>query len=163
MIVRLSTEFGILTEYTAFLAREGTDLGQHDDVLAEAMRNVSSRAIATRSGLASVNQEINLQAQRRQQTLNVHNHYYDAAMNRVQVTTVQQVNDRAFYRRGQQWVDSRLAHTTQKQAPRVVRFGTPAYDTLLDTLAAKHRQGNLALHGDVLMEVDGERVLVKAH
>ena len=25
-IVRLSTEFGILTEYTAFLAREGTDL-----------------------------------------------------------------------------------------------------------------------------------------
>ena len=27
-IVRLSTEFGILTEYTAFLAREGTDL--HD-------------------------------------------------------------------------------------------------------------------------------------
>ena len=26
-IVRISTEFGILTEYTAFLAREGTDAG----------------------------------------------------------------------------------------------------------------------------------------
>ena len=32
-IVRLSTEFGILTEYTAFLAREGTDLSQKDKVV----------------------------------------------------------------------------------------------------------------------------------
>ena len=161
-IVRLSTEFGILTEYTAFLAREGTDLEEHDDVLAEAMRNVSARAIATRSGLASVNQEINLQAQRRQQTLNPRNGYYDGSMNRVQVTTVQQVNDRAFYRRGNRWVDSRLAQTAETQADRVVRFGTPEYDALLDRLAAAHRQGTIALRGDVLMELDGERLLVKA-
>jgi len=35
-IVRLSTEFGILTEYTAFLARQGTDFSQKDKVLSEA-------------------------------------------------------------------------------------------------------------------------------
>ncbi len=35
-IVRLSTEFGILTEYTAFLAREGTDLGRRTDVMRDA-------------------------------------------------------------------------------------------------------------------------------
>jgi len=161
-VVRLSTEFGILTEYTAFLAREGTDLGEHDEVLAEAMRNVSSRAIGTRSGLASVNQEYNLQAQRGQYSLNMRNGYYDHNMNRVQITTVQQVNDRAFYRRGNRWIDSRLAQAEQQREQRVVRFGTPAYDALVRNLAVKHRQGAVALHGDVLMEIDGERVLIKA-
>jgi len=160
-VVRLSTEFGILTEYTAFLAREGTDLGEHDEVLAEAMRNVSSRAIATRYGLASVNQENNLQAQRHQYSLNMRNAYYDRNMNRVQITTVQQVNDRAFYRRGNRWIDSRLAQAKQQREQRVVRFGTPAYDAVVQNLAAKHRQGAVALHGDVLMEIDGERVLIK--
>ena len=29
-VVRLSTEFGILTEYTAFLAREGTDIADRE-------------------------------------------------------------------------------------------------------------------------------------
>ena len=31
-IVRLSVEFGILTEYTSFLATEGTDLGNWSDL-----------------------------------------------------------------------------------------------------------------------------------
>ena len=43
-IVRLSTEFGILTEYTAFLAREGSDLSRRTEVLAEAWRNFDTRA-----------------------------------------------------------------------------------------------------------------------
>ncbi|MBU0755022.1 MAG: VIT and VWA domain-containing protein, partial [Planctomycetes bacterium] len=38
-VVRLSTEFGILTEYTSFLAREGTDLTERGGVMAEAMDN----------------------------------------------------------------------------------------------------------------------------
>ena len=43
-IVRLSTEFGILTEYTAFLAQEGTDFSQKDKVLSEAENLFRSRA-----------------------------------------------------------------------------------------------------------------------
>jgi hypothetical protein len=47
-IVRLSTEFGILTEYTAFLAREGTDLADSVEVLREASRSLESRAMRSR-------------------------------------------------------------------------------------------------------------------
>ena len=47
-IVRLSTEFGILTEYTAFLAREGTDLHDVSEVHREAMDNFSARAMRSR-------------------------------------------------------------------------------------------------------------------
>ena len=43
-IVRLSTEFGILTEYTAFLAREGTDLSKKAEVLSEAENLFRDRA-----------------------------------------------------------------------------------------------------------------------
>ncbi len=62
--MRLSTEFGILTEYTAFLAREGTDFSRKDKVLSEAENLFRNRAMQTRSGLSSVNQDLNNQNQK---------------------------------------------------------------------------------------------------
>jgi hypothetical protein len=159
-VVRLSTEFGILTEYTAFLAREGTDLTRRDEVLAEAMRNFQNRALQTRSGLASMNQEYNIISQRSQAQLNARNGFYDHNMNRVQVAAVQQVNDRAFYRRGNQWVDSRIVNAAGAGPNKVVRFGSPEFHDLTDRLAAQNRNGAISLDGDILMEVDGQRVLV---
>ena len=74
-IVRLSTEFGILTEYTAFLAREGTDFSQKDRVLSEAENLFRGRAIQTRSGLSSVNQDLNNQYQKSISCVNPRNKY----------------------------------------------------------------------------------------
>ena len=74
-IVRLSTEFGILTEYTAFLAREGTDFSQKDQVLSEAENLFRSRAIQTRSGLSSANQDLNNQNQKVLSCVNPRNKY----------------------------------------------------------------------------------------
>ncbi|MGH7199044.1 MAG: hypothetical protein ACREJB_00455, partial [Planctomycetaceae bacterium] len=140
-ILRMTTEFGILTEYTAFLAREGTDLTRRDDVLAEAVRNFESRAVQTRSGLASVNQSINGQYQLQQSCVNLRNGYYDAGMQRVAIATVQQVNDRAFFRRGNQWVDGQLIGNEEPKEPeRTVKFGSPEFRALAETLAAQNRQ-----------------------
>jgi hypothetical protein len=51
-IVDLPTEYGILTEYTAFLALGGTDLSDRDDVMARAAANFQDRqAIERSSGL----------------------------------------------------------------------------------------------------------------
>ncbi len=161
-VVRLSTEFGILTEYTAFLAREGTDLSQRDEVLAEAARNFGARAVLTRHGLAAVNQEFNNDFQRRQSQLNVRNGYWDQNMNRVEVTTVQQTGDRAFYRRGNQWIDSRVIGSDSRTEPdRVIEFGSEAFRDLAEKLARQNRNGTIALRGDILMLVDGQRILVK--
>jgi len=162
-IVRLSTEFGILTEYTAFLAKEGTDLSDRDRVLAAANTNYVNRAMSTRLGIGSVNQERNNDFQRRQQVLNGRNSYLDERMNRVQILQVQQVNDRAFYRRGSRWVDSRLVEQERTVKPtRVIEFGSKAFAELLATLAKENRQGTVALHGDILLIVDGTTVLVKS-
>ncbi len=161
-IVRLSTEFGILTEYTAFLAREGTDLTQRDEILAEAQRNFQHRAMSTRSGIGSVNQSFNNDFQRQQDVLNRRNRFFDQNLTRVEIADVQQIRGRAFYRRGARWIDSRaLQHSPPPARARVIAFGSPEFSELLETLVARGRQGEVALRGEVLLEIDGSLVVVR--
>lgn len=162
-IVRLSTEFGILTEYTAFLAREGTDLSNRSEVLAQASFNFRERAMNTRSGMGSVQQSFNNSAQLRQTEQNMRNSYLDEQMNRVAIANVQQVNDQAFYNRSGRWIDSRLVQNEQEVQPqRTIDFGSPEFMELARKLASEGRQGTVSLRGDILMLVDGSPVLVKA-
>jgi Ca-activated chloride channel family protein len=161
-IVRLSTEFGVLTEYTAFLAREGTDLSKRDAVLAQAVGNFRSRAMATRSGIGAVNQSLNNTYQRSQSQLNLPNAFYDENMNRVSITGVRQVSDRAFYRRGGRWVDSRLVEEEKRtRLKKVVRFGSEEFRRLAQRLASEGRQGAISFRGEILLQIDGEAVLVR--
>jgi Ca-activated chloride channel family protein len=161
-IVRLSTEFGILTEYTAFLAREGTDLADRMEVQREAGRVIEHRAMRARSGPDSISQSFNMMDQKEQSTLNIRNEFFDRQMNRVAVTNVQQVNDVAYYRRGNRWVDSRLVNKeTQAKPTKVIEFGSKEFIELAEKLAKQNRQGSIALAGDVLLLVDGEPVLVR--
>lgn len=159
-VIHLSRKFGILTEYTAFLAREGVDLSQKDRILAEADRNFLNRAVAVRSGIGSVNQSLNSIGQQAQICQNSRNFYWDANLNRVEVTTVQQIADRAFFRKGKRWVDSRLL---ERKAPpdRVVRFGTEAFKALVHGLTGAGRQGCVSLKGEILLEVGGKSILVR--
>ncbi|MBN1918054.1 MAG: VWA domain-containing protein [Verrucomicrobia bacterium] len=160
-IIRLSTEFGILTEYTAFLATEGTDLAQRDEVLRQAMFNFQNRAMNTRQGLASVNQSENASFQRYQYNLNARNEYLDENMKRVAVTSVQQVNDLAFYQRGDRWIDSRVVNARSEPEPaRVVRIDSNEFRALVEKLTAENRQGAVSLKGEVILSVDNEVILV---
>jgi Ca-activated chloride channel family protein len=161
-IVRISTEFGILTEYTAFLAREGTDLSNRPEVLAAALRNFDSRALRVRSGWGSVNQETNLGFQRGQSTLNRGNAYYDAQMNSVSSAAVQQVNGRTFYRRGNRWVDAELVGKGDDVKPdEVISIGSKEFLELADKLAKEGRAGSLSMQGEMMIEVEGRAVLAK--
>jgi len=161
-VVSLSKEFGVLTEYTAFLAREGTDLTRRDEVLAEANSNFKRRAIRTRSGLGAINQGSNHKFLIGQYALNSRNKFFDQNMDRVAFTTVQQINDLAFYRRGNRWVDSRIVDKERELRLRtVVEFGSEEFRRLALRLAEQGRQGSISLRGDILMVVDGETILVK--
>jgi len=161
-IIRLSTEFGILTEYTAFLAREGTDLADRGEVLREAGISLESRAMRDRSGMGAYSQSANLSVQKRQSGLNMRNEYLDERMNRVSITNIQQINDRAYYRRGNRWVDSRVVENEKELKPKkIIEFGSEEFIELAQKLATENRQGSIALGGDVLLLVDGEVILVK--
>ena len=164
-IVKLSTEFGILTEYTAFLATEGTNLGLPDEVLRQAASNLSNRAVRDRSGIAGVNQVLNGNFQQAQAFDNRRNGFFDANMNRVQVSNVMQVSDRAFFKRGDQWVDSQATQagagaSAAVKPDRVVTFGSAEYFRLVDQLAKENRQSALSMEGNILLKVADEMVAV---
>jgi hypothetical protein len=78
--------------------------------------------------------------------------------------SVRQVGDRAFFKRQGQWVDSRVLIENSPAPPaRTIEFGSPEFQALAERLAGEGRQGTIALAGDILLEVDGEPVLVKSH
>jgi Ca-activated chloride channel family protein len=161
-IVRLSTEFGILTEYTAFLAREGTNLADSHGIRAKAAEVLEVRAMRERSGYGGVNQGLNLAAQQSQGRLNMSNEYYDMDMKRVSITNVQQINDRAYYQRRGRWIDSRIVDKEAHIEPKkVIEFGSDEFMELAQKLARENRQGSIALRGDIILVVDGEPVLIR--
>jgi len=161
-IVRLSVKFGILTEYTAFLAKEGTDLTTRNEILREANGNFVYRAQHTRVGIGAVNQAVNGTFQQSQFYENRRNWHWDENMNRVQITEVQQINDRAFFQRGNRWIDGNAINNRNGGEPdRTVVAGSPEFRQLLDRLVAENRQGTLSMSGEIVLHVDGRNILVK--
>ena len=111
-VVALSTEHGILTEYTAFLATEGSVMGD-DSVLRKRVRlMLNKRGRQTRTGQGAVSQAVNLarlaaagHVDRR------HRHLVDqgGGLAAVEIEGVRHVHDLTFFRAAdERWVDARL-------------------------------------------------------
>lgn len=160
-IVRLSTSFGILTEYTAFLALEGTNLARGAEVNDQVYRNLQQRGQVERSGNSGVSQSSNAAEMKRQTKENKRNEWMNDRLNRVSVGAVQQAGDRAFFRRDGRWVESRLATRSELKPAREVVAGTPEYDTLVKKLENLGRAGCVSMEGEILLELEGEIILVR--
>lgn len=161
-ILRLSTRFGVLGEYTAFLATEGSRLDDWQALTEACQANLHGRAVVTRSGAAAVNQGQNLWFQKGQTHANPRNCFLDAANNVVELDSIQQVCDRAFFKRGGLWVDGNSVVRQQLEPDEKVAFGSAQFFALAHRLATEGRSGVLSLRGDILLEVDGRNVLVTA-
>ncbi|MGQ0628192.1 MAG: VIT domain-containing protein [Phycisphaerales bacterium] len=166
-VVRLSTRFGILTEYTSFLATGPTGIaggGGALPALSEAadvaLRTLADRQTA-RSGAAAVNQEENLKAQTMQTCTNNDNRYWNANMELVVNTNCQQLADQALFFRSNRWVDARLMAKENEKPDRTVEFGTPEFDVVLTQLIAENRQSLIANAGENYILLNNERVLVR--
>lgn len=178
-IVRLSTKWGILTEYTSFLATPEAERltgGQLlDGLSASSMSNLTRRAEAGRSGTGGVNQEANLQRLMPMAVpsgggggyaaspapADAKQAYFDADMKKVEVHTIQQNADMALYFRNSRWVDSRLIEKDQEKPDVTIELGTPEYSKLVDELVAMGRQSILANKGELYILHQNQRVLVK--
>lgn len=94
--------------------------------------------------------------------MNYGNDYFNENMERVSVSNVQQINDRAFYNKNNQWIDSRIAQKDKDIRPdKTIEFGSKEFFELAERLAKENRQGSIALKGDVFIEVDGQTILIK--
>ncbi|MBK7404247.1 MAG: VWA domain-containing protein [Phycisphaerales bacterium] len=182
-VIRLSTEFGILTEYTAFLAAEqneffGGESGGRQpsaglpmpELRARMEREAGTRLGGGRAGSGAVSQEANSQAQQRSDKLNLDNRLLyavgggaakEAAVDETTFSSVRQSADQAYYRRGQRWVEAGLLDQAESEPERTIEFASDEYFTLVDRLAKENRQGVLAVEGDVYLMLDGKRTLVR--
>jgi Ca-activated chloride channel family protein len=162
-IVRLSIEYGVLTEYTAFLASDGTDFSQRYGISEQARNSLVNNAQNTRSGMGGVTQAMNNNMQLSQSNLNRSNNFILQNMQRVEITNVQQITDRTFFRRNNRWVDASVIEKEATIKPdQTIEFGTPEFYKLVDRLVQEGRQGIMALSGEMLLVVDGKTVLIKA-
>lgn len=177
-IVRLSTKFGVLTEYTAFLAVEPgqrnhfgapneAGLSGHISGLPamqkEAARRVEERNQA-RSGGGGVNQELNTRELRDRLTPaegGGRQVIIDENLNRVEVGGVQFMNEHTLIRRGNRWVESTLIEHENEPPQRTIKFGTEDFDKILPALAKENKQGLLARGGTVYLMLENQRTLIE--
>lgn len=158
----LATRFGVLTDSTAFLALEGTKLGDGEALLA----SVAGRGLENancRVGLEGVASQQNVALNRDQTWVNGGNFLYNPAGELMANPTVQTVQGRTFFRRGERWVDGSLALAADQVKPdRVLAFGSPEHLALIGELSAAGCAGQLSLSGEILLRNGAETVLVQA-
>lgn len=169
-IIALSTRWGILTEYTAFLATEPGGDAPAPAMTREQQIDAASQTLYdrldVRAGKGGVNQSINLKAAKAQECMNWSNTFYDAEMNVRYSTGVRQVADRTlFCRGGNKWVEAPLVNQAAESTPdRTIAFGSDEHLALARQLAeaGPETAALLAVRGDVLLKVGDQSVLVKA-
>lgn len=169
-IVKLSARFGVLTEYTAFFANEGTNLGDWNSLAGGCSDLLSSRAERTRTGTGAVNQGINFNEMKGKAQVAYDNRFIDESMREQRILNVQQVNDRCFYNSAGRWVDSQLVASKAAQSgaqaqtvsiDETIEFGSDRHLELVAELAQEGRQGVLSLPGDTLVRHNNRNILVR--
>ena len=161
-ILQLSTRFGILSEYTSFLATEGTRLDDWSNLALSCRNELNQRAVRERFGESAVNQGRNFNDRKQQANLNYSNAFWNSDSERVSYSNVQQICDRAFFQQDGRWVDSNLIAEGASQEPEETHaFGSPGHSKILNALVKQGRQGLLSLRGDILLEFDGKNILIQ--
>jgi Ca-activated chloride channel family protein len=156
-VVRLSKQYGIVTEYTEFIAAAGGKGGFAGDALyAEAGRRFAM-ARQEQAGQWAVNQAVNdRQLQNRTVAGPTANTYRDRRGKDISIANISLIGRRAFYLQDGQWVD---AEDTGARKARVVKLLSPEYFELLknDATFAKAQQLGWALS----INVGGERIVIE--
>ena len=174
-IVALSKRHGILTEYTSFLVDLDTTEGAPeeiarlfggrapaavgrsaaDHVLYAMKTTTAAREVAV--GGWAVNQAVNLRGLQQQSQV-FRNTYYDAAGNLQRIAQVRNVNTRAFYQNGRQWVDG--GFDLEKQNVIQVQAYSPAYFQLAN--ASRRMAEYLAMGDELVIAVNNNAIQISA-
>ncbi|PCJ63056.1 MAG: hypothetical protein COA79_02780 [Planctomycetota bacterium] len=160
-IIRLSKKFGILTEYTSFFVREGSDLNKKTEMAKELVDNLERDAIRKRSGLHSIVQSKNATVTRKQKSMNRFNGYLGKDLKEKKITKLYQCNDSTFYKKGDIWVDGKVAlkENNFKNLKKII-LGSNQYWEIVDELIKKKQISSLSVKGKLVLRWKNEDVLI---
>jgi Ca-activated chloride channel family protein len=157
-IVAIGTRFGILTEYTSFLAIEATDLRDahaNNDRAGEELR----RRSLVESGSHGVAQAANTKGMQRGQVAQTANEWLGDDGRMVRQNGVQCVNGKALFNRKGVWQDPAIP--TDAKLRKVKLYSTEFYSLLdshpwLNRVIARSGQLNCAIAGEYISFVPAE-------
>jgi Ca-activated chloride channel family protein len=177
-IVRLSIRYGVMTEYTSFLATEpGVSIATAEErrsFLNGSLTRLEDR-LSARSGREGMNQEMNYETYQDATQAPAVQRYLNAEMKEETVIGVQAVAQNAIYWRWvnatpgepvpaearQRWVDARLLERERDNPDLTVTFGAKDYDDVAQKLIDRGEASYLAMPGEVLVLIGTQRVLLR--
>ncbi len=155
-IVRLSTQYGILTDYTAFLATEGAPIPP-----AAAMHRTESelqaKGLHARTGAQAQASSYNNDRLRESSKM-VDNRIRDADGTTRVFTGVQQTAASSMWKRSGRWIEAGADGAPVRR----LGFGSAEHHALAERLAATGRQSLLANDGEIQLRDGDEIVVVEA-
>jgi len=154
-IVRLSTQFGIVTEYTEFIATASEPMSR-EEAVARATKRMK-QANDESSGQWAVAQAENDRALQERQNMSLAANTYRDRLGRVQVVdNVRQIGRRAFYKKDGQWVDAEDAG--DRKVRTIKAFSDEYFELARENDDFRRAQ---ALGGKLSINIDNERVVVE--
>ncbi len=151
-IVKLSMEYGILTEYTAFLADE--DKAVTVEEASGRAGRIMDRAYAAPKGAGATSRAQNAQVMQQQKNAAATNTYLDAEGERRRIANVRNVGQRGYIQRAGRWEDTRY------QPDQKVELQVLAYSEAYFQLSRAFPQVNsqLAVGDKVLIMLNGRLI-----
>lgn len=170
-IIRLSTQFGIISDYTSFFADDGTA-----GVPRRFNPRVTADYMGARDGALAVAQEANIESMKRSSTLNKDNSKWAVPAASVsaaaQANSISKTTSNSIYQIGQDsytnlngiWIqnDAKIsAGPSVNPQPPTVIVGTPEYSDVVSQLVRENRQGILSIDGTVRLKLNGKTILLQ--
>ena len=154
-VIALSTKYGILTEYTAFLADEdeAVPLAAAPEAAVAGMK----AAFGGRAGGWATSQAQNAQVMRQQTNLATQNRYLDAAGNEVAVENIRSRGQRGFVSRKGQLQDMRYQPDAHEVALKVQAFSEAHFQISREFPALNQF---MALSDNMIVMVNGQAVQI---
>jgi Ca-activated chloride channel family protein len=155
-VVDLGTKFGILTEYTSFLAAPEVDVSRSEEVRRLGLDEFEERS-RVESGGQGVAQAANSKSLQRDAYASTKNAWLDHAGKMTEISTVMNTNGHTFFKRGDTWQPSTVKND-QKPDVELEMFSDEAF-ALLDRHPWLNRC--LARAQDLTLPLEGKLVRFK--
>ena len=158
-IVKLSHEFGILTEYTSFLADASAAEMSYEETKQEAKRRMND-ANRVQSGKWAFNQAKNDSDLKNRKAVGDNANVYINRQGEVQqAQNIKQIDGTAYYERNGRWVEAEAINRGDKAKVREVRKYSDEYFSLIEN--NRKFQRAQALGGVMTVQIDNETVVVR--
>lgn len=179
-IVRLSVEFGIMTEFTSYFADDGsssssqrnTHQGRQSRRFTPSERLRKEELVdlilsEERSGEVAISKNSKGIQLVKQSVLNKKNKQPVSEGTPLQFSSLRQIGKDSFYLQGEVWVEQSLLakdgenYALKQKHDRIISPNTPEYKSLIDQLTQEQRLGILSLEKNVNFRLGNEFVFLK--